>query len=71
MDANLQLVQNAVRAREALELLLRAVAHARRHFDREERVVFPMAERVLNERTLNELGEAWMEQRTQAPVAAQ
>jgi hemerythrin-like domain-containing protein len=71
MDANLQLVEKAVRAKEALDLLLSAVAHSRRHFDREERIVFPMAERVLNERTLNELGEAWMEQRMQAQVAAQ
>ena len=71
MDANLQLVAKAVRAKEALELLLRAVAHSRRHFDREERIMFPMAERVLNERTLNELGEAWMEQRTQAQAATQ
>jgi len=71
MDANLQLVEKAVRAKEALELLLSAVAHSRRHFDREERIVFPMAERVLNERTLNELGEAWMEQRMQAQVPAQ
>lgn len=71
MEANLQVVEKAVRAKEALELLLRAVAHSRRHFDREERIVFPMAERVLNERTLNELGQAWMEQRMQAQVAAQ
>lgn len=71
MDANLQLVEKAVRAKEALELLLSAVAHSRRHFDREERIVFPMAERVLNERTLNELGETWMEQRMQTQVAAQ
>ena len=70
MDANLQLVQRAVRAKEALELLLSAVAHSRRHFDREERIVFPMAERVLNERTLSELGEAWMEQRMQSPANA-
>jgi len=70
MDANLQLVEKALRAKEALGLLLKAVAHSRRHFDREERIVFPMAERVLNERTLNELGEAWIEQRTQAQVAA-
>jgi hemerythrin-like domain-containing protein len=69
MDANLQLVERASRAKEALELLLGAVAHSRRHFDREERIVFPMAERILNERTLNELGEAWMEQRTQSSLA--
>jgi len=70
MDTNLQLVQKAARTKEALESLLRAVAHSRRHFDREERIVFPLAEQVLNERTLHELGEAWMQQRTQTPVLA-
>src|SRR5690242_14132560 len=48
MDANLQMVQKATRAKEALDLLLGAVAHSRRHFDREERIVFPLAERVFN-----------------------
>lgn len=68
MDTNLQLVRKAVRAKEALELLLGAVAHSRRHFDREERIVFPLAERVLNERTLTEIGQAWIEQRMQSPA---
>ena len=68
MDASLQLVQKAVRAKEALELLLAAVTHSRRHFDREERIVFPLGERVLNERTLTEIGQAWIEQRMQSPA---
>lgn len=69
MDASLRLVQTATRTKEAQELLLAAITHSRRHFDREERIVFPLAERVLNERTLNELGETWMEQRMQTSVA--
>ncbi|HTL54226.1 MAG TPA: hemerythrin domain-containing protein [Candidatus Limnocylindrales bacterium] len=68
MDTNLQMVQKATRAKEALDLLLGAVAHSRRHFDREERIVFPLAERVLNERTLTELGKAWLDQRMATPV---
>lgn len=64
MDGNLQLVQQATRLKEAQQLLLAAVAHSRRHFDREERIVFPMAENVLNAKTLSELGQSWMEQRT-------
>ena len=68
MDTALQLVQKATRAKEGLDLLLGAVAHSRRHFDREERIVFPLAERVLNERTLSELGKAWMEQRSVSPL---
>ena len=71
MDASLQLVQKATRAKEAQELLVAAITHSRRHFDREERIVFPLAERVLNERTLTELGDTWMERRMQAPVAAE
>ena len=68
MDAHLQTVQKATRTKEAVDLLLTAVVHSRRHFDREERIVFPLAERVLNEKTLIELGKAWMEQRLAAPL---
>lgn len=68
MDGNLQRVQAATRLRQARQLLLAAVAHSRRHFDREERIVFPMAERVLKAQTLSDLGRAWMEQRTRVAV---
>lgn len=70
MDANLRQVQEANRLAEARELLLAAVAHSRRHFDREERIVFPMAERVLKTETLMELGRVWMERRTRVAVEA-
>jgi hemerythrin-like domain-containing protein len=63
MDGHLQLVQKATRLKEARELLLVAVAHSRRHFDREERVVFPLAERVLKSKTLTQLGQTWADQR--------
>jgi hemerythrin-like domain-containing protein len=53
-----------VRLKEAQRLLLAAVAHSRRHFDREERIVFPMAERLLKPKTLSNLGQAWLSQRT-------
>ena len=64
MDQHLKLVQGAMRLKQAQCLLLSAVAHSRRHFDREERIVFPMAEHALNARTLTELGQAWVQQRT-------
>ena len=70
MDGNLQRVQQATRVAEAQERLLVAVAHSRRHFDREERIVFPLAERVLKSETLTELCRVWMEQRTRGAVAA-
>jgi hemerythrin-like domain-containing protein len=71
MDGNLQLVQKAARLETARALLHRAVIHSRRHFDREERIVFPMAENVLKGETLTALGQAWMEQRTQSPAVAE
>jgi hemerythrin-like domain-containing protein len=68
MNDSLQLVQQATRAKQAQSLLLAAVAHSRRHFEREERIVFPLAERVLKSATLAELGQHWMDQRTRAVV---
>ena len=66
MDATLQRVQDAVRLPQARELLLVAVAHSRKHFDKEERIVFPLAERVLNSKTLTSLGQSWMHRRNTA-----
>jgi hemerythrin-like domain-containing protein len=66
VNAGLHLVQNATRLRQAQRLLLEAVAHCRKHFDREERLVFPLAEQVLKEATLTELGQNWLEQRNRA-----
>ncbi len=70
MDGNLQRVQQAARLKEAQQSLLAAVAHSRRHFDREERIVFPLAENVLKEKTLEELGQAWMQQRNRVAVTS-
>jgi hemerythrin-like domain-containing protein len=64
MDGNLRRVQKAKGLREAQRLLLAAVAHSRRHFDREERIVFPLAENVLKEKTLTKLGQSWLKHRT-------
>ena len=47
IDENLKQVQEAKQVRLACQLLLAAVAYSRKHFDKEERVVFPMAERIL------------------------
>ncbi len=69
MSESLQLVQQAKRIQQARALLLAAVAHSRRHFDREERIVFPLAERVLKSATLNELGQNWVDQRTRVVPA--
>jgi len=46
--------------------LLRAVLRSREHFDKEERIVFPLAERVLKARTLFNLGDEWLKRRDAA-----
>lgn len=68
IDDNLRQVQNARTLRHAQALLAAAVAYSRRHFEREERVVFPLAEQVLKSTTLAELGQVWMDQRTHVAV---
>jgi hemerythrin-like domain-containing protein len=54
--------------KEAKRILLGAMAKCRDHFDKEERIVFPMAERVLKAKTLKELGEAWLRRRDQGQM---
>jgi hemerythrin-like domain-containing protein len=44
----------------AKKTLLGAIADLRTHFDKEERIVFPMAERVLKPKTLSDLGTEWL-----------
>lgn len=63
IDRNLELVQKSHQVAQARRLLLAAVAYSRRHFDKEERVVFPLTERLLKAKTLTELGNRWMDQR--------
>ena len=63
VNDGLHVVQSATRVKQAQRLLLKAVTHCRKHFDREERLVFPLAERVLKAETLKELGQDWLNQR--------
>ena len=64
IDISLKNVQLTKDFKKARQLLLSAVAYSRRHFDKEERIVFPLAERVLKNKTLTALGQNWVEQRT-------
>ena len=48
---------------EARAALLEAVALARDHFAKEERVAFPMAEAVMDNDVLEALGTAWADRR--------
>jgi hemerythrin-like domain-containing protein len=50
----------------AKKFLLGAVTASRKHFDKEERIVFPMAERLLKAKTLTDLGGEWMKRREAA-----
>ena len=63
IDDSLRNIQGARQLKKARQLLLSAVTYSRKHFDKEERIVFPLAERVLKNKTLTTLGITWMEQR--------
>ena len=66
IDAALSGVQSAHEVAKARRLLLGAVAASRKHFDKEERLVFPLAERTLKAETLTALGAEWMRRREAA-----
>ena len=53
-------VHKARALKDAKKLLLSGIAMSRKHFDKEERIVFPMAERVMKAKTLTELGAQWL-----------
>ena len=66
IDSSLLEIQQARQVNQARRLLLKAVLYSRGHFDKEERIVFPLAERVLKVKTLTALGDRWMERRSAA-----
>ena len=66
IDAQLAQVQKARGPKQARDLLLRAVLRSREHFDKEERIVFPLAERLLKAKTLSNLGDEWRKRRDTA-----
>jgi hemerythrin-like domain-containing protein len=63
IDTSLLKVKAAKRLDEARRLLSVAVLASRKHFDHEERIVFPLAEKAMKRETLTELGKTWMKQR--------
>jgi hemerythrin-like domain-containing protein len=68
IEGNLKQARKAKQLKSARKLVLAAVVASRKHFDKEERIVFPLAERVLNAKTLSSLGKTWTEQRTRTRV---
>jgi hemerythrin-like domain-containing protein len=63
IEATLAKVQKSRTLKDAKRILLAAIAASRKHFDKEERIVFPMAERVLKAKTLSDLGAEWLRKR--------
>jgi len=55
---------------QARSLLLHVAAIAREHFEREEQVVFPIAEEILGSEELEKMGREWAERRRVAVVEA-
>jgi len=70
MGHHLRRIRQVKRIKQARDLFLAAVRRSREHFDKEERIVFPMAERLLKAKTLAALGQTWMQQRMNTSVCA-
>ena len=66
IDALLRQVRASQELKQARKLFLSAVAYSRTHFDKEERILFPLAEKVLKPKTLTTLGADWFKQREAA-----
>jgi len=67
IDDRLRKVHTARTCAEARRLLKSAIAASREHFAGEERGVFPLLEKSLQEETLTQLGQTWM-RREAAPA---
>lgn len=66
IEAALANVGKAKSLKAGRVLLLGVIAVARKHFEKEERIVFPLAERVLKAKTLTDLGHEWSKRRAAA-----
>ena len=63
IEETLVKVQKARDLKTARKLLIGVITASRKHFDKEERIVFPLAERVLKVDTLKTLGNEWRRRR--------
>lgn len=70
IDDRLRRVHAARTCAEARRLLKAAIVASRDHFQGEERHVFPFLEKTLQEETLTELGQAWMQRQARTAVNA-
>jgi hemerythrin-like domain-containing protein len=60
IDEHFKRVHRAKDLADAQRLLKKALAATREHFHREEEIVFPFLERVLQPETLETMGAAWL-----------
>ena len=67
IDDRLHKVQTASTCAEARRLLKAAITATRDHFRGEERSVFPLLEKALQEETLTALGQTWMQRKPTLP----
>ncbi len=56
-------IQEVQELGEAQELVLHVIRVAREHFAKEEQILFPIANQVLGEETLSQLGAQWAQRR--------
>lgn len=63
IDRSLAQIQKAKTVADARKLLQSAVQASRGHFNKEERILFPLANKVMSNVTLQNLGGAWERQR--------
>lgn len=68
IEAGLRQVRAARTVALARKHLQAALIASRAHFDKEERILFPLAEKVLKARTLTELGDRFTRQRETDPA---
>ena len=57
--AGLERIEDARDIREAVDAVHQTLAVARRHFRKEEEVLYPLANRILDDEAQSRLGEVW------------
>jgi hemerythrin-like domain-containing protein len=62
IERDLQQLRASRNLARARALLLHVVLQSRKHFDKEERIVFPLAEKQLSARSQESLGRQWLQQ---------
>jgi iron-sulfur cluster repair protein YtfE (RIC family) len=63
MDQSLEHVEDAQTLEDAVDWIRYCVGFAREHFQKEEQILFPLADKVLGREVLEKLGQAWAEAR--------